>query len=300
MCPRAPIRFWLEANVVAIQQFFNDDLISPTAGAGLMAKTLQTCCLIVWIVGKVISQWCTPQTIFKYGRPLKIGLRPKGKDRLPTIIFQGRSIELRGCTRVYNGLYTRDATRGLDGWLHRRLGKEGWLIGVHDRGICFVGKLAAGTVRRFNDWTFPGTVHPPLQKKFLDVSKNRGTPKIIHFNRVFHYKPSILVFPYSLETPFWGGCWISKTLWFRWWFQTCGSSTLAVVPQKNYPMLPYTTSISSVGTCWYISQVLSQGYPTVLFDFRVLCVFLPSTEKWASSFQPPNGGGYDPSFRRVQ
>ena len=41
---------------------------------------------------------------------------------------------------------------------------------------------------------------------------------------------------------------------------------------KNYPILPYTTIISSVGTCWYISQVLSQGYPTVPFDFRVLCV----------------------------
>ena len=25
----------------------------------------------------------------------------------------------------------------------------------------------------------------------MDVSKNNGTPQIIHFNRVFHYKPSI-------------------------------------------------------------------------------------------------------------
>ena len=30
----------------------------------------------------------------------------------------------------------------------------------------------------------------------LDVSENSGTPKIIHFNRVFHYKPSILGYPY--------------------------------------------------------------------------------------------------------
>ena len=37
---------------------------------------------------------------------------------------------------------------------------------------------------------------------YLGVSKNRGkTPQIIHFNRVFHYKPSILeVFPLFLET----------------------------------------------------------------------------------------------------
>ena len=30
----------------------------------------------------------------------------------------------------------------------------------------------------------------------LDVSLNGGTPQIIHFNRVFHYKPSILRYPY--------------------------------------------------------------------------------------------------------
>ena len=35
----------------------------------------------------------------------------------------------------------------------------------------------------------------------MDVSKNRGTPKSYHFHRVFHYKPSILGYPYFLETP---------------------------------------------------------------------------------------------------
>ena len=30
----------------------------------------------------------------------------------------------------------------------------------------------------------------------VDVSENNGTPQIIHFNRVFHYKPSILGYPY--------------------------------------------------------------------------------------------------------
>ena len=51
---------------------------------------------------------------------------------------------------------------------------------------------------------------------YMGVSKNRGkTPQIIHFNRVFHYKPSILeVFPLFLESPIsidlytlhWAGC----------------------------------------------------------------------------------------------
>ncbi len=31
--------------------------------------------------------------------------------------------------------------------------------------------------------------------RYMGVSKNRGTPQIIHFNRVFHYKPSILGYP---------------------------------------------------------------------------------------------------------
>ena len=35
----------------------------------------------------------------------------------------------------------------------------------------------------------------------MGVSKNRGGPQIIHFNRVFHYKPSILGVPVFLETP---------------------------------------------------------------------------------------------------
>ena len=37
----------------------------------------------------------------------------------------------------------------------------------------------------------------------MDVSKNSGNPQIIHFNRVFHYKPSILEYPYFLETSTW-------------------------------------------------------------------------------------------------
>ena len=37
----------------------------------------------------------------------------------------------------------------------------------------------------------------------MGVSKNRGNPQIIHFNRVFHYKPSILGFsPYFWKHPY--------------------------------------------------------------------------------------------------
>ena len=45
--------------------------------------------------------------------------------------------------------------------------------------------------------------HPTLREKHLDVSENSGfSPQIIHFNRDFHYKPSILgVFPLFFGVP---------------------------------------------------------------------------------------------------
>ena len=36
---------------------------------------------------------------------------------------------------------------------------------------------------------------------YVDVSENSGTPKSSHFNRVFHYKPSILGYPYYWKHP---------------------------------------------------------------------------------------------------
>ena len=36
----------------------------------------------------------------------------------------------------------------------------------------------------------------------MDVSENNGTTKIIHFNRVFRYKPSILGYPHFWKHPY--------------------------------------------------------------------------------------------------
>ena len=41
----------------------------------------------------------------------------------------------------------------------------------------------------------------PLLKCNLSVSENNGIPKSSHFNRVFHYKPSILGYPYFWKHP---------------------------------------------------------------------------------------------------
>ena len=37
--------------------------------------------------------------------------------------------------------------------------------------------------------------------EYVDVSENSGTPQIIHFNRVFHCKPSILGYHYFWKHP---------------------------------------------------------------------------------------------------
>ena len=36
----------------------------------------------------------------------------------------------------------------------------------------------------------------------MDVSENSGTPQIIHFNRVFHCKPSIFGYHYFWKHPY--------------------------------------------------------------------------------------------------
>ena len=41
---------------------------------------------------------------------------------------------------------------------------------------------------------------------YMDISENNGTPKIIHFNRIFHYKPSILWYPYFWKHPYTSAC----------------------------------------------------------------------------------------------
>ena len=45
---------------------------------------------------------------------------------------------------------------------------------------------------------------------FMDVSENGGfSPQIIHFNGVFHYKPSILGYPYFWKHPYRSLCFVA-------------------------------------------------------------------------------------------
>ena len=55
-------------------------------------------CLFVCLVGCLFVCFCS----WKFNRsPLKIDRMPKGKDNLPTIIFQGRAVKLRVCVCVW-------------------------------------------------------------------------------------------------------------------------------------------------------------------------------------------------------
>ena len=53
-----------------------------------------------------------------------------------------------------------------------------------------------------NSWTF---FHLLEMEEFEDpygCFQKKGYPQIIHFNRVFHYKPSILGYPYFWKHPY--------------------------------------------------------------------------------------------------
>ena len=72
----------------------------------------------------------------------------------------------------------------------------------------------------------------------LGISKNNGTPmypQIIHFNRVFYYKPSILGYPYFWKHPFVGNV-VEKhynlTIFFAW-FEFLKVYTSHLLPYKK-------------------------------------------------------------------
>ena len=49
---------------------------------------------------------------------------------------------------------------------------------------------------------FFGVVYMYILYLYMGVSTNNDTSQIIHFNRVFHYKPSILGYPYIWKHPY--------------------------------------------------------------------------------------------------
>ncbi len=63
--------------------------------------------------------------------------------------------------------------------------------------------LVRGLVLNWLKWRNSQKKNPDVYMIYMGVSKNRGvSPQIINFNRVFHYKPSILGYPYFWKHPY--------------------------------------------------------------------------------------------------
>ena len=65
----------------------------------------------------------------------------------------------------------------------------------------------------------------------MGVSKNNWYPQIIHSNRVFHYKPSILGYPYFWETSI-----------YVFTYSNCGN----MVIRQNYNILEHVTISTNI------------------------------------------------------
>ena len=69
-------------------------------------------------------------------------------------------------------------------------------------------------------WWFTFPLFSGIFTPHMGVSKNRGTPKsyiLIYFNRVFHYKPSILGYPFFPKHPYIAGSPFKRGKSERWW-----------------------------------------------------------------------------------
>ena len=80
-----------------------------------------------------------------------------------------------------------------------------WLFDFHIWSlytVFFEGKMNITQISVGCFSSFQRSLEPSdFSCEVLDVSENSGTPKSSHFNRVFHYKPSILGFPYFWKHP---------------------------------------------------------------------------------------------------
>ena len=94
----------------------------------------------------------------------------------------------------------------------------------------------------------------------MDVSKNSGTPKSSHFNRVFHYKPSIYIhfgIPLFLETPKWVANQHHLVLVCAWHPRN-GQMVLATKPPRGdgFSQMMVKSKESVPKKCWKIMLVM--------------------------------------------
>ena len=73
----------------------------------------------------------------------------------------------------------------------------------------------------------------------MDVSENSGTPEIIRFNKVFHYKPSIWGYHYFRKHPYTSG---QITLFHLATLFVCTGPAAAAQPSALCPIVSGDTS----------------------------------------------------------
>ena len=134
-------------------------------------------------------------------------------------------------------------------------------------GACDSRVLSKKWPWEFFDWT--------IEKPRIDVSKNSGFyPQSLHFNRVFHYKPSILGYPYFRKPPNWG--WSGKRL--SWHCCPHESEGICLAPaEKNrrngkcFHGSPLAQGRRSLRV-WLPCQFWAQGYTTAQFEIAKIYV----------------------------
>ena len=99
----------------------------------------------------------------------------------------------------------------------------------------------------------------------MDVSKNSGTSKSSHFNRVFHYKPSIFGFHYFWKHP--NGVIIQPlNKWPENTWETYGE--MMVTKKKTRPSTRYICSCIRLWQAWVcMHHLFLEGFPFLYVMF---------------------------------
>ncbi len=124
--------------------------------------------------------------------------------------------------------------------------------------------------------------HPSANTPYMGVSKNNGTPKSSHFNMVFHYKPSILGYPY-----FWKHLYLPMSTQ-RYHLRLTSHQTVLQARRKFF-----AGSMAEEGrllhSCWIwvIYTVVTNHHPKQ-------CAIIGESQKITVHLNPPkNGASYN-------
>ncbi len=107
----------------------------------------------------------------------------------------------------------------------------------------------------FRDCSHSGSTNIMLYalSEYWVFSKIGGTPQIIHFNRVFHYKPSILEYHYVWKHPFVLPLLVKGSIWWNMSFHTWHPDATKARSKRCYkrpPALLYCHPWNAVNLFW--------------------------------------------------